>query len=465
MRRRILLCSLALASAALALAGVQDDLRARDAVIARLEHVLADASSDSRGAATLSGLALTIQTSDRTWWSRCFGWLDPHERVAARAEAPVPAAAAWPALAALAVAKLAERSELGFDDALSRHLPEFAGERASPTVRQVLAHASGLPACDGWFDARARAGHTPSRTELLAWIAAEPLDFAPGTCARFSNSDLVVATVLVERLAERDFASFVRDEFCAELDGATRMRSAPPAAGEHWQHARDFEGAAEVGGELVTLGRVAECFGVADLALSADSLARLARAATRGELVSAAAWRELSTPYRLTNGELGGLALGFDFARLGDTPTVGFGGRSLGISMHATYYPEFDVALALVAAGDRVCLDLVERRLARVFLDLAEPEVLDLPLAPEERVPYLGGFYVGCNRAVVGEAGERLTLGLPEREPVPLYFQGGHAFVVDGDPEVRVTFELEDGRAVRFVLAERGTRTLAVRID
>ncbi|MCK6448858.1 MAG: beta-lactamase family protein [Planctomycetes bacterium] len=474
MRRRILVCSLALAGAALALSGGQDDLRARDAVIARLERVLADARANlgaaQAGGGSLSGLALTIQTGGRTWWSRGDGWLDPHTRLAARPEAAVPAAAAWPALAALSVAKLVERAKLGFDDPLAQHLPEFAGERQSPTVRQVLAHVSGLAPCDGWFDARARAGEPPSRDELLAWIAAEPADFAPGTCARFSSADLVVATALVERVSERNFARFAREELLAAFDGAHAARSAQ-AADHEAEHLREVGGALEVGGELVSLGRVGECFALEDLALSADDLARLARAAARGAVVSSATWRELSTPYRLVSGasaepgERGTLALGFDFARLCDTATVGFGGRAAGISLHASYYPEFDVALALVAAGDRASLDLVERRLARVFLDLAEPEVLDLPLAPEERVPYLGGFYIGCNRAVVGEQAERLTLGLPERDPVPLFFQGGHSFVVDGDSEVRVTFELVDARAVRFVLEERGMRTVAVRID
>lgn len=449
----ILYGTLALSSAG---AWPQDDLQARDAVIARMQYLL----DDARSRASLTGLAVVVHTGDEIWWEKGDGWIDPRARRAATPSAPLPGGALLSPLTALAVGKLADQRKLRLDDELGKYFPELGGERPKVTLRQVLAHASGLPPCCAWADARARAGLPTTRADVLAWIAGQPLDFAPGTCFAFSSSNVLVAGWLVERLAEQDFATFVRGDLLGPLALDTLRKSGAPPDGEEGS-----ETLCEVAGELGSLGRTGVLLGGQSLCTSARDLARLARAIARGEVVSAEVWRELATPYRLANGEPSGLGLGFDVSTLGGQATVGFGGSAYGVALHATYYPECDLALALVAPGERASLDLVERRLARVFLDLAEPEVLDLPLSPEERVPYLGGYYIGCNRVVVGEADERLTLSLPERERLVLFYQGAHAFVADGDPEVRVVFELQDGRAERFVLEERGTRTLAVRID
>ncbi|MCC6408887.1 MAG: beta-lactamase family protein [Planctomycetes bacterium] len=446
----------------------QDDLRSRDAVIARMQYVL----DQAKASAGLPGLAVVVQSGDDVWWSKGFGWLDARMQRAARPEAALAGGALLPPLSALAIAKLADAKKLRLDDEVSKWFPELGGARPpgiggepaagrpKVTLRQVLAHASGLPACDAWVDARSRAGTPTAREDVLAWLAGEPLDFAPGTCFAFSSSDVLIAGWVVERVAEKDFASFVRTELCGELGLDTLRRKHAPQDGE-----RFAEASCEAGGELGSLGRTGALLGADTLTTSALDLARLARGAARGAIVSDDAWRELATPFTLANGQPSTQGLGFDLARLGEFPTVGFGGCAYGVSLHATYYPEYDLAIALVAPGERASLDLVERRLARVFLDLAEPEVLDLPLAREERAPLLGGYYIGCNRAVVSEDEGRLYLSLPERERLALFYQGAHAFVVEGDAERRLEFEVRDGRAERFVLEDRGTRTVGVRID
>ncbi|MBI5434786.1 MAG: beta-lactamase family protein [Planctomycetes bacterium] len=457
----------------------QDDLRARDAVIARMEYVL----DQAKASASLDGLAVVVQSGDDVWWSKGFGWLDARAQRAARPEASLAGGALLPPLTALAIAKLADAKKLRLDDEVSKWFPELSGERptdlggaragerspehgerslgrAGLTLRQVLAHASGLPACDAWVDARSRAGTPTTREDVLAWLAGEPLDFAPGTCFAFSSSDVLVAGWIVERVAEKDFASFVRTDLCGELRLDTLRRTHVPEAGE-----RFAEAWGEAGGELASLGRTGALLGADTLTTSALDLARLARGAARGSIVSDDVWRELATPFALANGQTRTQGLGFDLACLGEFPTVGFGGSAYGACLHATYYPEYDLAIALVAPGERASLDLVERRLARVFLDLAEPEVLDLPLARDERAPLLGGYYVGCNRAVVSEEEGRLYLSLPERERLALFYQGAHAFVVEGDAERSLEFEVRDGRAERFVLEDRGSRTVGVRMD
>lgn len=76
----------------------------------------------------------------------------------------IPWLSAGKPLTAVAVAQLIERGVLGWDDAIARHVPEFAaGGKQHVTVRQVLTHTGGFVslydldgAADSWEDAVSR---------------------------------------------------------------------------------------------------------------------------------------------------------------------------------------------------------------------------------------------------------------------------------------------------------------------
>jgi CubicO group peptidase (beta-lactamase class C family) len=79
-------------------------------------------------------------------------------------------------------------------------LPEFEGaDRAGVTVRQLLCHASGLPAHRPFWRTAAAA---PSERRAVSLLAArEPLEYAPGTRAVYSDLGFIVLGWLLERLS------------------------------------------------------------------------------------------------------------------------------------------------------------------------------------------------------------------------------------------------------------------------
>jgi CubicO group peptidase (beta-lactamase class C family) len=75
-----------------------------------------------------------------------------------------------------------ERGALGLDDPVSRHISAWRGDdRAVVTLRDLLAHCSGLPAWRPFF--RALAG----RAQYEPAICAEPLEYAPRTRSIYSD--------------------------------------------------------------------------------------------------------------------------------------------------------------------------------------------------------------------------------------------------------------------------------------
>jgi CubicO group peptidase (beta-lactamase class C family) len=89
---------------------------------------------------------------------------------------------------------------LALDAPVVELLPEFEGaDRARVTVRQLLCHASGLPPHRPFWRQAAAA---PSERRAIALLAArEPLEYAPGTRAVYSDLGFIVLGWLIERLA------------------------------------------------------------------------------------------------------------------------------------------------------------------------------------------------------------------------------------------------------------------------
>jgi len=78
-------------------------------------------------------------------------------------------------------------------------LPEFEGaDRGQVTVRQLLSHSSGLPAHRPFWRQAAQAAS--ERRALCLLAAREPLEYAPGTRAIYSDLGFIVLGWLLERL-------------------------------------------------------------------------------------------------------------------------------------------------------------------------------------------------------------------------------------------------------------------------
>jgi serine-type D-Ala-D-Ala carboxypeptidase len=101
---------------------------------------------------------------------------------------------------------------LSLDTPVVELLPEFRDgepERAAVTVRQLLSHSSGLPAHRPFWQAVSRAPSERWAVSLLA--AREPLAYAPGTRAIYSDLGFILLGWMLERLTgERLDVSFDR---------------------------------------------------------------------------------------------------------------------------------------------------------------------------------------------------------------------------------------------------------------
>ncbi|MBY4866540.1 exo-beta-N-acetylmuramidase NamZ domain-containing protein [Burkholderia anthina] len=111
-----------------------------------------------------------------------------------------------PVATAVAIMQLAQRGMLSLDGPAARYWPAFGAHgKGGITIRQLLAHVSGLPA--GVSSSRA----LRSRAAVLADIVAMMPVASPGTRVRYSDVNYVALGEIVRRVSHRPL-----DAWCAE---------------------------------------------------------------------------------------------------------------------------------------------------------------------------------------------------------------------------------------------------------
>ena len=108
-------------------------------------------------------------------------------------------------LAASAMMTLVDQGMLALDDPVSRYLPEFTGEKADITIRQLWSHDSGLPVADASI-----ADRTLTLEECVKRIAAGPMPSVPGTAVSDGSVSIQVGARVCEVVSGMAWQEFFR---------------------------------------------------------------------------------------------------------------------------------------------------------------------------------------------------------------------------------------------------------------
>src|SRR5436190_3151091 len=111
---------------------------------------------------------------------------------------------------ATAVLLLAEEGKVSLDDPVSKYVPGTT-RGSEITIRQILSMTSGYQ--DYWpQDYVMPAMLQPTTpTQIVAGWANKPLDFEPGTKWQYSNTNYVIAGMIVEKVAGKPLVDFLNE--------------------------------------------------------------------------------------------------------------------------------------------------------------------------------------------------------------------------------------------------------------
>jgi D-alanyl-D-alanine carboxypeptidase len=250
---------------------------------------------------------------------------------------------------ATAVLLLAERGKLSLDDKVGRWLPDLT--RANDvTIRQILSMTSGYQ--DYWPQDYVMPPMLKPITarEIVNDWARKPLDFEPGTKWQYSNTNYVIAGMIVEKASGMPLVDFLRKEIFTPLHMASVVITDDQALGpaDPMRYLRYALGPPRVAPKE---GK-GWLFAAGELAMTASDLARWDISVIDQAVLKPASYRAQQTSMLLRNGTNTGYGFGVNVGTSNGRRLISHNGEVSGFTAQNSIYPDDHVAIVVLTNLD-----------------------------------------------------------------------------------------------------------------
>lgn len=270
----------------------------------------------------IAGQALMVTHNGKTLFRGADGEadVDTHERITVDHIFPMHSVSKL--LVSTLIMQLIEHGQLELDAPASRYLIDLPASWRGITIRQFLNHTSGVPE---YFDnISAQTVFPATRQAMMSSLASKPLLFSPGTAIRYTQTNYVVLTALLEAHYGKPYPQIVQQRIFEKLKMKHTWLGL--AALPEKRVAKAYSGS---NGQLKKLDDAlwpAYGYGHTGLHSTVEDLTLFMQAMSRGELVGKASLQGFWQPQHLANGERIWPATGWDLGESGSYSEVGHDG-------------------------------------------------------------------------------------------------------------------------------------------
>jgi D-alanyl-D-alanine carboxypeptidase len=250
---------------------------------------------------------------------------------------------------AAAMLLLQEQGKLSLDDKVGKYIPDLT--RANEvTIRQLLSHTSGYQ--DYWPQdyVMPMMLQPVTAAKILDMWARKPLDFEPGTKWQYSNTNYVIAGVIIEKVSGKPLLQFLKEKVFSPLGMASVANIDEKKLGD----------TDPTGYMRYALGplRLAPkegpgwLFAAGELAMTAEDLAKWNISIMDQKLLRPASYRELEREAQLNNGMGTRYGLGVSLATEAGHRAVSHGGEVSGFVSQSIVFPDERVSVVALTNQD-----------------------------------------------------------------------------------------------------------------
>jgi len=264
-------------------------------------------------------------------------------------------------MVAAALLTFVDAGRLGLDDSAADHLPSGIVDRLAnadqATVRQLLQMTSGIPeyldADAFWVAVERDPAHFWTPEEVLEYADGLPAEHAPGSGFHYSNSNYVLAQLILEELSAQPLAQVLQDVVFepAGMTGCS-LETADTFADDM---VRGYD--LGVSGDLVDVTEINDGVGLGDggVVCRAESLVRFLPALVAGEILGEDTLAAMLDGVPAGSGAIYGLGIDVDHDDEFGL-TIGHDGASSGFQSVLLYVPDDDLSVAVLT--NSMALDL-----------------------------------------------------------------------------------------------------------
>lgn len=272
---------------------------------------------------------------------------------------------------AASILLLQQQGKLSIDDPVSRYIPGLTrGDEV--TVRMLLSHTSGYQ--DYWPEDYLMPPMREATTaqHILDVWAKKPLDFEPGTKWQYSNTNFVIAGLIVEKLSGQPLMRFLQQNVFTPLDMKSVYNSDAARLG-------DTDAAGYIRYALGPLRPAPKegpgwMFAAGELAMPAHDLALWNISMMNRSLLAQESYKQMFTSVKLKDGSDSNYGLGvFTNPRSGHA-AIEHSGEVSGFVSENIVFPEDKAAIIVLTNQDAApAASAIARQLTPIVLGIGTP--------------------------------------------------------------------------------------------
>ncbi|MEO7102995.1 MAG: serine hydrolase domain-containing protein [Gemmatimonadaceae bacterium] len=341
-----------------------------DAALGARIDSIANAALATTGAPSAS---VAVVRHGRVVYSNAYGSAKLQPDVAAKPDMAYGIGSISKQFAAASVLMLQQEGKLSLNDPVSRFFPELTRSKEI-TIRELLSHTSGYQ--DYWpQDYVPLFMQKPITAQgILDHWAKQPLDFEPGTKWEYSNTNYVIASMIVAKVSGEPFFTFIQKRILDPLG----MKSAIDY---------DVLGPSSiqpVGYMRYALGPLVPAtptgtgwiHGAGELAMTASDLAKWDIAMIHESLLARTSYKALETTMLLRNGVSTGYGLGVDVGTMNGHRMISHNGEVAGFTAGNFVFPDDSVAVVVLTNQDAApAYDVISSQIIRALFMTQGAEV------------------------------------------------------------------------------------------
>ncbi len=285
--------------------------------------------------------------------------------------------------------------------------------------------------------------------QIIDFVKNKPLDFAPGTSYKYSNTGFDILALIVEKASGESFPDYIKKHITkpAGLNQTyhSLMQNIVPLQTSFYEVNRD------------TLYRADEWgnwgYGAGLIESTIDDLLKFQDALNKNVLLKPASLRQMRTPLSI-NGQYYPYGFGTRIKFYPSHTGYGHTGSGGGTTTVLHYFPGDDLTVSVLMNTENdndpsfPTAPGIAEAIEKKILYIPTAVVKDLPIPQNEISGYTGDWISAGSEATIYETGGKLWLYLPKRnDSTRLLYQGNHKFILEVDHINVLDFQMKDDKA------------------
>lgn len=344
---------------------------------------------------------------------------------------------------AMAITILQEKGLLGFDDPLSKFIPDFPdGEKI--TIHHLLTHTSGVPVLSGIPDFKNLLRIKKPLEETIKKLKMMPMVFTPGEDYQYSNSGYILLGYIIEKVSGESYGDFLEENIFNPLDMKNTGYDDPVTVVKH--RAEGYTPGSKNGLSNADYEDLTSIRGAGSLYSTAEDLYRWDRALYTEKLVNKSTLEKMFTPPIERH-----YGYGWVVSKRFDRKMIWHDGSTLGFQTYIARFVDDNICLIIMSNFLHTPMPKIRKDLAAIVFgeEYELPELRKIAeVDPALYKSYVGKYALENEDVItVLTENDRLfaeTLAFPSR------------FEIFPESDTRFFLKIREGVAMTFVKNEKG---------